>query len=266
MDFLGINSWQYGGFMSQNSFPILNCNNNWLDNCYFNWKIPVFEQPFYSYINFDFPPLFNNPISQITPNFGDFSFNKPLWFNDYFNKPIQNYGFNNYSTSLSNSYSYTSNLSLKSSNLNEPAPTDKFIGYNASAGKRLANIALKNSKYVINPETRKLTSETKSPNKFTGNCARYVKRAIEDAGLGAYKNGHAYNMTSILKDNKNFKEISSATPLDTLPAGCVIVYGKGVGGHSSEYGHTEITAGNGKVVSDGIREVGKRPSAIFMPV
>ena len=75
-------------------------------------------------------------------------------------------------------------------------------------------------------------------------------------------------MPSILRNNKNFKEI----PVDTvnvkdLPAGCVLVYDKGSQGYSRKYGHTEITTGDGRAVSDGItKNLYKKPSAIFMPV
>ena len=75
-------------------------------------------------------------------------------------------------------------------------------------------------------------------------------------------------MSNILRKNKNFKEISpSKVNVEDLPAGCVIVYNKGVQGYSPEYGHTEITTGDGRAVSDGITQnLHKTPSAIFVPV
>ena len=123
-------------------------------------------------------------------------------------------------------------------------------GYNAKAGEKLANIALNNS---IG---------------WTGYCARSVKNAIQDADLGSYQLGHAYQMSSILRGNKNFKEISTENiDVSKLPAGCVLVYGKGEQGYSRDYGHTEITTGDGRAVSDGItRNLHKKPSAVFMPV
>ena len=67
--------------------------------------------------------------------------------------------------------------------------------------------------------------------------------------------------------NKNFKEINpNGVDLKKLPAGCVLVYGKGVAGYSKKYGHTEITTGNGKAVSDGVTQnLHRKPTAIFMP-
>ena len=125
-----------------------------------------------------------------------------------------------------------------------------FDNYDADAGKRLAKTAL--NKAVG----------------WTGYCARYVKTAIEKAGLGAYEYGHAFQMPSILRRNKNFKEISvESVDVRDLPAGCVLVYGKGKSGYSSSWGHTEITTGDGRAVSDGItKNLHKTPSAIFMPV
>ena len=102
----------------------------------------------------------------------------------------------------------------------------------------------------------------------TGFCAAYVKRAIQQAGLGPYESGHAYQMTQILRKNKNFKEISPENvDVSKLPAGCVLVYNKGVEGYSKEYGHTEITTGDGRAAYDGItKNLYKKPSAIFIPV
>ena len=127
---------------------------------------------------------------------------------------------------------------------------NSLAGYNASAGQKLANIALNNSagwKHL---------------------CATYVKNAIQDANMGEYKYGDAYKMSSILRDNKNFKEISAdSIDVKDLPAGCVLVYDKGAQGYSKNYGHTEITTGDGRAVSDGITQhLHKKPSAVFIPV
>ena len=123
-------------------------------------------------------------------------------------------------------------------------------GYNANAGKRLANIALNNSVG------------------WTGYCARSVKNAICAANLGSYESGHAYQMSSILRNNKNFKEIPARdVNVKDLPAGCILVYNKGAQGYSKDYGHTEITTGDGRAVSDGItKNLTKQPSSVFIPV
>lgn len=124
------------------------------------------------------------------------------------------------------------------------------LGYNAQKGLQLAQNAVSNAVG------------------FTGYCARYVKKAISETGLGAYESGNACDLLHTMRNNKNFKEISpDGIDLKSLPAGCVLVYDKGVGGYSSRYGHTEITTGSGKAVSDGVtNNLYKKPSAIFMPV
>ena len=140
-------------------------------------------------------------------------------------------------------------------------------GYNASAGERLANLAMKNRSFVIDPNSKRVTSQRKPANKFTSNCALYVKAAIRDAGLGAYKSGHGYQMASIMRRNKNFKEISPTEyNVNSLPAGCVLVFDRGAQGYNKKYGHVEITTGDGRAVSDGITRNLKQPSAVFVPV
>lgn len=123
------------------------------------------------------------------------------------------------------------------------------VGYSAGKGQKLANIAKQNA------------------TGFKKLCATYVKRDIEQAGLGEYKSGHAYQCDGILSKNPNFKEISTkGLNLETLPAGCVLVYDKGVSRYSKKYGHIEITDGNGNAFSDGkTRNI--RPGAkVFVPV
>ena len=134
--------------------------------------------------------------------------------------------------------------------INQNADNMSILGYNWKAGEQLARTAL--SKAVG----------------WTGYCARYVKTAIRDAGLGEYVSGHAFQMPNILRKNRNFRELSPyQVDVKRLPAGCILVYGRGVSGYSSQYGHIEITTGDGRAVSDGItRHLRKNPTAIFMPV
>lgn len=142
----------------------------------------------------------------------------------------------------------------KSSNDKIKAYDGKLTGslsdYNAQKGAKLANTAQKGS-----------------AGRFTGHCARYVKTAISNAGLGAYKSGHGYQMTSVLAGNPNFKQISpDGVDVNKLPAGCVLVFNQGSQGYNPKYGHTEITKGDGTAVSDGVTHHIKKPDAIFIPV
>ena len=94
-----------------------------------------------------------------------------------------------------------------------------------------------------------------------------MKNAIQACGLGKYEYGDAYKMTGILRKNSHFKEISpNSVNVKDLPAGCVIVFDRGMYEYSDKYGHVEITTGDGRGVSDGVTTNLQKPSAIFMPV
>ena len=102
---------------------------------------------------------------------------------------------------------------------------------------------------------------------FKKQCAEYVSNALEAAGLSNGKRGHGYQMAEILRKNDHFKEIN-VNDIDwkNLPEGCILTYDKGAQGYSEEYGHVEITTGDGKAVSDGVTNNIRKPSAIFIPV
>ncbi len=256
-----------------------------------NWFTPKFSCSFMpSFMNFSaFTPISNWNFSM----FNDW--NMPSLFN--FSPFGNNFGFNNSSLSTSiwndvqscstptfdsfslstfdNSYRLSSTgikttTKIESENIRLSTKVNSSVlkNYNANAGKKLVNLAMKYSNFEIDHESKKVTSISKPSNKSIGDCALYVKAAIRDVGLGAYQYGHAYQMTSILRNNPNFKEISPrSVNLKDLPAGCVLVYNKGVGGYSKDYGHTEITTGNGSAVSDFItKKLKKTPSTIFIPV
>ena len=102
----------------------------------------------------------------------------------------------------------------------------------------------------------------------TGHCARYVSNAIEASGIPVTR-GHAFEMAGNLKNNEHFQEIKiTKDELADLPAGCVLVYPKGSAGYSSQYGHIEITLGNGKAASDFVNNNIKYSSnmKVFVPV
>lgn len=165
------------------------------------------------------------------------------------NRTNPNYNIsNNYYTPNTNTNPISSTNTTQRVNVT-PSWLQK-MGYNASSGLRLARTAL--SRAVG----------------FTGYCARYVKNAIASCGLGQYVSGHAYEMINILRNNKNFKEIpAQGVNPNTLPPGCILVYERGVSGYNSRYGHTEITTGDGRAVSDGITDkIRGNITAIFIPV
>jgi hypothetical protein len=261
-----------------------------------------FTQLNMSYLNdlpsFWQPPTVNMSFSSFTPTWLG-GFTMPLWnnlsnmfssfniwnagnFSNFWNAsltPSWNVGniFNftpNYNYSMMDSFSFNVNKTRSSSSSSSTSKTKaeamttlKSFGYNETKGDTLAQKALNNANYVCNPTTKQITSKRKLQSEFTTQCARYVKMAIRDSGLGSYTNGHAYQMKSVLEKNPNFKEIPvSSVNVNDLPAGCILVFDKGTQKYSSSYGHVEITTGDGRGVSDGITRNLRTPSAIFIPV
>ena len=128
-------------------------------------------------------------------------------------------------------------------------PPKKTISRNYTVRKPNTTTSLTEVAKIYDPEKgKKLAQATinglSSADK--GYCARAVKTAIQNTGLGAYESGHANAMPSILGRNANFKEVKvSPSDLDKLPAGCVLCYAPGDCGYNAEAGHTEVTDGNG---------------------
>ena len=163
---------------------------------------------------------------------------------DLYNASIQSY-----KTQMDNFSKMLSNIGA---NWNT-TPTESLqdVNYDANLAKKMAQNAANNAESSSQHE-----------------CAKYVSDAIEDSGVSVTR-GHAYQMIDNLRNNSHFKEISiTKDELKNLPAGCVLVYPKGSAGYSSEYGHIEITLGNGKAASDFINDNPKYASnmKVFAPV
>ncbi len=108
-------------------------------------------------------------------------------------------------------------------------------------------------------------------------CAKYVKEAIRDVGLGDYINGNGEYCKYILRSNSNFKETKvKGEDLSNLPAGCVIVYDahetctdkNGKTQKIGKDGHVLITLGDKRGCSDVLEdEILKTDNAyVFIPV
>ena len=194
---------------------------------------PFMSNPFGGFNNIFGNNIFSGFTPNQTPILPDFSLH-PAPSNNIF-------GFLN-SQSTKNDIKINTTLKL---------PALKDAGYNKQKGEKLARIIGSRS----------------TEGGFDNYCARNVKEAIEDAGLGKYEYGHGYQVADILADNKNFKEVSAKNiNLSSLPAGCVLVYDRGVSGYSSQYGHTEITLGNGTAASGGITHNIRQGARVFIPV
>lgn len=233
----------------------------------FNLSSNIFSYiPFYNfgYSNY-FNPFNFADSNSLVPYMGSLNIDTSFGRNIFnYSNPYYDYNHFNYHTDI-NANSSTGNLSSdllsitgkknkkktksKTKTKTKKISTWEKIGYNAKKGVELAKNALKNAVG------------------FTGYCAKYVKNAICKSNLGEYEYGNACDMASILRRNKNFKEIdANSVDVNNLPAGCVLVYAKGAAGYSGKYGHTEITDGNGRGISDGITNNLRKPTAIFMPV
>ena len=130
-------------------------------------------------------------------------------------------------------------------------PSLKDVKYNKNKASALAS----NVVMAAGPSSKKL-------------CAKYVNNAIERAGISVVR-GDAYQMAENLRNNKNFKEVKvTQEEFKHLPPGCVIVYPRGSAGYSAQYGHIEITLGNGRSASDFVNNNTKySPDVrVFVPV
>ena len=210
---------------------------NYYTPSYFNFYAPNyfnFWNLFSFYPNFNFFPKFS-----FTPTF----YKAPKLNFDL--KPQTNL-FTNI-TKLNNYSSPSNNNSLLQNNKSKLTFDD--VEYNAQKGNQLATAVRNNTKG------------------FQGDCALYVRLALEKCGLGTGERGDGYEYSRILSRNNNFKEISTAgINLSDLPAGCVLVYGKGTSGYSSSAGHVEITLGNGQAASDGVTNNIRQGARVFVPV
>ncbi len=209
----------------------------------FNFGYPFQYNCCNPFMNFFMP--FNHPMMNlfnpfVMPNFNIFT---PM-----------NYYNNAYYASPSNSI-FTSNVK-RSSNISRPQTTtvkstpkiskqDK--PYNKVNGQKLAKKIVENLPNDRDPENPL--------------CAKYVKEAVEDCGLGEYIKGNGAHCKYVFRANPNFKEIKTKD-FSTLPEGSIIVYQaddkvtfkNGSTGRIGENGHVTIALGDGRACSDIIED------------
>lgn len=109
-------------------------------------------------------------------------------------------------------------------------------------------------------------------------CARYVKNAVVNSGLGRYIYGNGEDSKYMFRGNMNFLEIPvTGEQLQKLPAGSPIVYDAGTPvyysdgseGQVGEFGHVMFAKGDGKTgISDRPEEIPMADSGVyaFIPV
>ena len=97
----------------------------------------------------------------------------------------------------------------------------------------------------------------KNANGPGGYCFKWVRQALERAGVKGVGGASAYMAADQLAKNPRFREIQVAPKdLPKLPAGAVVVWDRGGSGASSAgktHGHISISLGDGREVSDRIR-------------
>lgn len=130
-----------------------------------------------------------------------------------------------------------------------PSQPNTPQGYNASVGNRIADAARSIA-------TRRNT---------VGYCYSAAADAIESVTGPFLWGSSAYMAADQLAGNSWFTEVS-VSDLRTLPAGAVVVWGRG----SSEHGHISIALGDGREASDHIDyqmtyHYGGAPARVFYP-
>jgi len=124
-------------------------------------------------------------------------------------------------------------------------------GYDASLGKAIAHD-------VKSEANRRGT---------VGNCYNAVADVIDRSVSKFLSGGHAYMSAPQLAARKDlFREVPP-NDLSKLPAGAVVVWGKG----SSKSGHISIALGDGREASDHIApqmqsHYGGAPARVFLPI
>jgi LysM repeat protein len=103
--------------------------------------------------------------------------------------------------------------------------------YNPTVGRELAAASL---------------AETAGRIKSTGMCYFYVANAVDKTIERFLYGGHAYMAADQLAAKKDLFVEVSATSLSSLPAGAIVVWGKG----NSKSGHISIAQGDGTETSD----------------
>ncbi len=186
-------------------------------------------------------PVFFPPITPTMP-----------MFNFKITEPKKIFSFFNAKKTPAKTFSFTSN-SAKAISLTQTTSLSEVAKiYNAKKGIKLANEAIDGLKHSQK-----------------GYCARAVKTAIQDAGLGSYEFGHAYQCPDILRRNPNFKEVKvKGSDLEKLPAGCILAYNKGDAGYNPNYGHIEIKGQGNQAIHFTVNNHIKKSDnvRVFVPV
>lgn len=232
-------------FSSDNSFNQMFSNNTDM----FDYQMPALNTG----MDYNFMPQ-NNSFNFTMPNidFSQFNIGNMFGSSNINTSAFVNQFYNNFTASLSQkNKNWMEQINNMFTMFGPQAANLNNVTYNQQKAQQIASNAL-----------------TRAGSHSTKQCAKYVNDAMEYAGLD-FSRGHAYQMIDNLRNSKDFKEVSiTKDQLASLPAGCILVYPRGAAGYSSEYGHIEITLGDGRAASDFVNSNPKYSNQmkVFVPV
>lgn len=222
-------------------------------NFFMPFGFPRFGAPVFSAFN----PSFNPFVAQ-----NPFIMQQKAILNAFSPAPYNMYGSifdSGYSRPSTVSSVHTTTPTTYSSKVNSTTKREK--SYNKAKGQKLAKTIVEN-----------LPTDRDPQNPL---CAKYVKIAVQDCGLGEYVNGNGEYCKNIFRANPNFKEIKSNN-FSKLPAGSIIVYDafdkvtypNSSTGTVGKDGHVLVALGDGRGCSDIIEDqIGYSKNAYtFIPV
>lgn len=207
-----------------------------------------------------------------------------MWFSNCFNNYNNGFSFMN----MFNPFINMMNSFMPANNLYATnTPMNSIWGNSSFACPTNYNNSIFNLGFQQNPSYNALKGEILANNVVAGLptdrdpdnplCARYVKTAMVNSGLGPYINGNGEFCKYILRANPNFSEVKvKGEELNSLPKGSVVVYDAneqctdqyGQTRTIGKDGHVTVALGDGKACSDIMEdEILKTDRAyVFIPV
>lgn len=140
-----------------------------------------------------------------------------------------------------------------------PSPSSVASGGTGALSGSSAPMATSSDFGPVAPWGQALAKDAeKNANGPGGWCFKWVRQALERAGVKGVGGASAYMAADQLAKNPKFREIKvSPKDLPKLPAGAVVVWDRGGSGASSAgrtHGHISISLGDGREVSDKVRQ------------
>lgn len=209
-----------------------------------NFFMP-FNQPMMNFFNPFVMSNFFTPFANFAPQQSIFPYYSNRNYDNYYNETqaVSIFAHNTNRTSRISRPQKTSSSSTAVKTTTSKSISKQEKPYSKINGEKLAKKIVENLPTDRDPENPL--------------CAKYVKEAVEDCGLGEYVKGNGAYCKYIFRANQNFKEIKSDN-FSKLPAGSVVVYNandkvtfkNGATGTIGKDGHVLIALGDGRGCSD----------------